>query len=297
MPVLYPLLAVLIWAANTIVSKAAAGVVDPAAISFYRWVLAALVLTPFCARPLWRQRHAVLAQWRRFAVLALLGMVMYQCLAYYAAHSTSATNMGVIGALIPMLGLLLNVAVFRQPVGAQAVTGVVVSLLGVLYLLGRGEPANLFDGGINHGDVLVLAGATAYALYNILYRRWALPFGQWLNLYVQVLTAVVMLVPVAMTAHSLAVPAKGIGLVVFAGIASSIVASYLWMQGLKRIGSERTAVLMNLMPVFTAAMAAVMLGETVHGYHWIGGGLVLLGVSLAQGIVRLPIGRSGLSAR
>ena len=69
------------------------------------------------------------------------------------------------------------------------------------------------------------------------------------------------------------------------------------MQGLKRIGSERTAVLMNLMPVFTAGMAAVMLGETVHGYHWIGGGLVLLGVSLAQGIVRLPMGRSGLSAR
>ena len=56
-PVLYPLLAVLIWAANTIVSKAAAGVVDPAAISFYRWLLAAIVLTPFCARPLWRPRQ------------------------------------------------------------------------------------------------------------------------------------------------------------------------------------------------------------------------------------------------
>lgn len=297
MPALYPLLAVLIWAANTIVSKAAAGVLDPAAISLYRWLLAALVLTPFCARPLWRQRQAVLSQWKRFAVLALLGMVMYQCLAYYAAHSTSATNMGVIGALIPMLGLILNVVVFRQPVGAQAVTGVVVSLAGVLYLLGRGHPGTLLDGGVNRGDVLILIGATSYALYNILYRRWALPFGQWLNLYVQVLLAVVMLVPLALTAQSLAIPRQGIGLVVFAGIASSIVASYLWMLGLKRIGSERTAVLMNLMPVFTAAMAALMLGETVHGYHWIGGGLVLLGVSLAQGIVRLPIGRSGLSTR
>ncbi len=56
-----------------------------------------------------------------------------------------------------------------------------------------------------------VAGATAYALYNILYCRWAPPFGQWINLYVQVLMAVVMLVPVAMTAHTLAVPAKGIG--------------------------------------------------------------------------------------
>ncbi len=296
MPVLYPLLAVLIWSANTIVSKAAAGVVDPAAMSLYRWLLAAIVLTPFCARPLWRQRLAVSAQWKRFAVLALLGMVMNQCLAYYAAHSTSATNMGVINALIPMLGLIFSVVLFRQRAGVQVVAGVVVSLLGVLYLLGQGNPVNLFEGGLNHGDVLALAGAGAYALYNILYRRWALPFGLWLNLYVQVLVAVVMLVPVAMTAHSLAVPAKGIGLVVFAGIASSIVASYLWMLGLKRIGAERTAILMNLMPVFTAAMAAVMLGETVHGYHWIGGGLVLLGVSLAQGIVRLPIGQSRAQA-
>jgi len=294
--VLYPVLAVLIWSANTIVSKAAAGVMDPAAISLYRWLLAAIVLTPFCARPLWRQRAAVLAQWKRFAVLALLGMVMYQCLAYYAAHSTSATNMGVIGALIPMLGLVLNLVVFRQPVGAQAAVGVVVSLAGVLYLLGHGHPGTLLDGGVNHGDMLILIGATSYALYNILYRRWALPFGQWLNLYVQVLFAVVMLVPLALTAQSLAIPHAGIGMVAFAGIASSITASYLWMLGLKRIGSERTAVLMNLMPVFTAAMAAVMLGETVHVYHWIGGGLVLLGVSLAQGMVRLPVGHSGARA-
>ena len=48
MPFLFPLLAILIWAANTVVSKAAAGVLDPAAISFYRWVIAALALSPFC---------------------------------------------------------------------------------------------------------------------------------------------------------------------------------------------------------------------------------------------------------
>ncbi|MGF2508746.1 EamA family transporter, partial [Ralstonia pseudosolanacearum] len=92
MPVFYPLLAVLVWAANTIVSKAAAGVLDPAAISLYRWVIAAAVLTPFWARPLWRQRRDVLPWLPRLSVLALLGLVMYQCLSYYAAYSTSATN-------------------------------------------------------------------------------------------------------------------------------------------------------------------------------------------------------------
>ena len=252
------------------------------------------MLTPFWARPLWRQRREVLPWLPRLSVLALLGLVLYQCLSYYAAHSTSATNMGVICALIPMLGLIINSVVFRQPVGAPAVAGVAVSLLGVLYLLGRGHPASLLDGGVNHGDVLVVIGSAAYALYNILYRRWAPPFGQWMNLYLQALLAVVMLLPLALTAQSLAVPRQGIGMVLFAGIGASIVAMYWWMLGLARLGSERTVVMMNLLPVFTAVMASAMLGETVQGYHWIGGGLILLGVSLVQGIVTLPMGRNRL---
>ena len=219
----------------------------------------------------------------RFSVLAVLGMVMFQCLAYYAAHSTSATNMGVICALVPLLGLALSAVAFRQPVGAHALFGVAVSLLGVCYLLGQGRPLSLLDGGVNHGDALMLIGSLSYALYGILLRRWAPPFGSCTNLYVQVLLAVLMLVPVALSAHSLAVPPQGVGLVAFAGIASSVLAPYLWMRGIQRLGSERTAIFMNLLPLFTALIASALLGETIHDYHWLGGGLILLGVSLSQG--------------
>ena len=283
MPVLFPLLAVLIWSANTVVSKAAAPLFDPAAISFYRWLIALLVLSPFCLRACWRQRHAIRPHAGRFAVLALLGMVLYQCLAYYAAHSTSATNMGVICALIPLLGLLLNGLVFRQPVGRSSLLGVALSLAGVLYLLGQGQPLNLLAAGINRGDGLMLLGSTAYALYGILLKRWAPPFGLWLNLYVQVLLAVLLLSPLALTASSLAIPAQGIGLLLFAGIASSVLAAYFWMRGIAQLGSERTAIFMNLLPLATALLASATLGESIHAYHWLGGGLILLGVSLAQG--------------
>lgn len=52
-PVLYPLLAVLIWAADTIVSKVVAGVMDLVAVSFCRQVLATVMLTPFYVGPSW----------------------------------------------------------------------------------------------------------------------------------------------------------------------------------------------------------------------------------------------------
>ncbi|MDC7717982.1 DMT family transporter [Vogesella sp. DC21W] len=285
----FPLLAVLIWAANTVVSKAAASVLDPAAISFYRWLVALLVLSPFMWRPLRAQWPAIRPLLPRFATLALLGMVAYQCLAYYAAHLTSATNMGVICALIPLLGLLLNAVVFRQRISAAAATGVAVSLAGVLYLLGAGNPLTLLAGGVNAGDALMLLGSTSYALYGILFKRWAPPFGQWLNLYVQVGLAVLMLIPVAASAQSMAIPPAGVPLVLFAGIASSILAAYFWMRGIQTLGSERTAIFMNLLPLFTALLASVALGETIHGYHWLGGGLILLGVSLSQGAIRFTL--------
>lgn len=287
----FPLLAVLIWAANTVVSKAAANVLDPAAISFYRWLVALLVLSPLMLQPLRAQWPAIRPMLPRFAVLALLGMVAYQCLAYYAAHLTSATNMGVICALIPLLGLLLNAVVFRQHISTGAVAGVAVSLAGVLYLLGAGHPLALLAGGVNTGDALMLLGSASYALYGILFKRWAPPFGQWLNLYVQVGLAVLMLIPVAATAQSMAIPAAGVPLVLFAGIASSILAAYFWMRGIQTLGSDRTAIFMNLLPLFTALLASVTLGETIHGYHWLGGGLILLGVSLSQGGLRLPAWR------
>ncbi|WP_421238816.1 DMT family transporter [Aeromonas enteropelogenes] len=282
MPILFPLLAILIWAANTVVSKAAAGVVDPAAISFYRWVIAALALSPFCLPQLWRRRSEIRPWFGKLLVLSLLGMVLYQCLAYYAAHSTSATNMGVIGSLLPLLTLLQGALFFGQRPGKQALLGMSLSLFGVLWLLGQGEPLALLHSGINPGDGMMLLGAASYALYGLLIRRWQLPFGPWLNLYLQILMAVLLLVPVALSAESLAVPREGWGMVLFAGIASSLFAAYCWMRGLATLGPERTSVFMNLMPLCTALIAVITLGEPIHGYHLLGGSLILGGVMLAQ---------------
>src|SRR5476649_2506695 len=90
MNVLFPLLAVLIWSLNAVVSKVSATAIDPAAISFYRWLLALLTLTPFILPGVLRNLQAVKQYWWKLLILGLLGMVLYQSLAYYAAHSVSA---------------------------------------------------------------------------------------------------------------------------------------------------------------------------------------------------------------
>ncbi|MBP5084956.1 EamA family transporter, partial [Pseudomonas chlororaphis] len=86
----YPLLAVFIWAGNTVINKLAVGAIFPAEIGFYRWLLAGLLFTPFMLK-------AVVAHWAvirpnlgKIFILGVLGMAVYQSLAYFAATLTSA---------------------------------------------------------------------------------------------------------------------------------------------------------------------------------------------------------------
>ena len=121
-------------------------------------------------------------------------------------------------------------------------------------------------------------------------KRWQIPLTIWESLYVQILCGTLLLVPPFLLASSMTLSAKSLPLVLFAGLFASALAPGLWIHGLQRLGAEKTAVLMNLVPLFTAVLAIGLLGETLHLYHAVGGGLILLGIALAQWQpARLPV--------
>lgn len=107
MKLLFPVLATLIWAASTVVNRLSVGVIDPAAISFYRWLTALLVLSPVMLPRVWRMRQRIRPYLPKLWLLGLLGMSLYQSLAYFAAHTVSATSMGLILATMPLLTVLV----------------------------------------------------------------------------------------------------------------------------------------------------------------------------------------------
>lgn len=56
---LFPILASLIWAGSTVVNRLAVGAIEPAAISFYRWLLAFILLSPWLLPRAWKQRRLI----------------------------------------------------------------------------------------------------------------------------------------------------------------------------------------------------------------------------------------------
>jgi len=287
---MFPLLAVLIWSINAIVSKMSASAIDPAAISFYRWLIALLVLAPFALPGVWRHRQQIAQVWWKLLILGLLGMVLYQSLAYFAAHSVSALFMGILNALIPLLTVLLSIFILRLAPTVGILLGSVLSFGGLVWLVSQGNPAQLLTHGMGKGELMMFAASTSYALYGVLTKRWAIPLPNWQSLWMQILFGVLLLTPGFLMAPDVSLNMHNIPLVLFAAIPASIVAPFVWIQGVMRLGASTASIFMNLAPIFTAIIAVGFLHESLHAYHFIGGGVTLLGVILAQQL-RMPLAR------
>ena len=278
----FPLLAVLFWAGNTVVNKLTVGAIFPAEVGFYRWLFACILLTPFLLRSTLQARPVLKQYGGKIVVLSLLGMAVYQSLAYFAAPSTSATNMGIVLSLLPMMSLVMSVFMLGQHLTKGALVGAILSFMGVLWVMSAGNLANLIQEGINRGDVMMLVATLAYALYSTLLKKWQIPLPAMQLLYAQVVVAVVILLPLFLLSPRAGLNAANVPLVLYACVFASIAAPLTWMLGIKHLGPSRTAIFFNLIPILTALIAALVLDEALAGYHLLGGGLTLFGVLLSE---------------
>jgi drug/metabolite transporter (DMT)-like permease len=295
---LYPFLAIVLWAGNVIVSRLSAHAIGPQAITFYRLLLAVLLMSLFVARPAWRNRAAIWPHLGQFAILGFLAMCLFQSLSYLAAETTSATNMAVITALTPLLTVGLSAVLLGEPPTVGMIGGGVLSLAGLAYLVSGGNPASLVRDGLHAGDPLMLTAALVYALYGVLLKRWNLGVTGWQSTYMQALCGLAIMFPafLATPAPLRALNQETLPLIAYAGGLASIVLPFLWIRGVEHLGPSRCAVFMNLLPVLTAAGAIVLLGEPVRAHHVIGGGLALAGVALAQSLKRPLVRRPAPAA-
>ncbi|HHE0366403.1 TPA: DMT family transporter [Vibrio parahaemolyticus] len=283
---LLPFFTVMIWGGNSIVNKMAASTIEPSAMSFYRWFVAMVLLTPFCLPAVIKQRHVIRPYLTKLAFLALLGMVLNQSLGYYAGLTTTASNMALITSLVPLISVFLSVPLLGKSVSMLSIVGGVISLGGLAFMLGHGDVTYFLHQDMTQGDSLMLLAALVYAAYCVLLKRWKMPFNSLTLVYMQGFFSVIMLTPLWLSSEQLLPSQEALPLIAYAGIAASIFAPLMWVKAIDLIGADSSAMFMNLMPVVSVALASTLLGEEIHVYHIIGGLMVISGVILSQIKVR-----------
>lgn len=280
--VLLPLLSVFIWSLNIAVTRYVTEYISPVSISFYRWLVAFIMLTPFMLPQLYKNRALIQQHWKQLAVLAAFGMVLYQGLSYSAAHYTTATNMGIINAFIPVFTILVSVFILKEWPNRFALLGCLISFSGLLLVIAKGHWANLLSLGGHAGDAIMLAAVFFYAFYGVLLKKWQLKIPLFISVYVQIFFALLYHLPFVLYLGLDAINAQNVWSVLYAGMFPSLAAPLLWMLAIQYLGPNQTSVFMNLMPIVTAAIAYCWLAEQWTVYHSIGTALAILGVLLAQ---------------
>ncbi|MFD2678297.1 DMT family transporter [Camelimonas lactis] len=294
---LYPLIAIVLWSGNVIVSRMSAHAIGPEAITFYRLLLAVLLMSTLVAAPAWRNRAVIWPHLGQFAILGFLAMCLFQALSYLAAETTTAANMAIFTALTPLLTVGLSVVLLKEPPTVGVVGGGVLALAGLIYLVSGGDPLALVHNGVRLGDLLMLLAALVYALYGVLLKRWSLPVSGWQSTYMQALCALVIMFPafLATPPAGRALNAQTLPLIVYAGGLASVILPFFWVRGVQLLGPNRCAAFMNLLPVLTAAGAMALLGEPVRYWHVIGGGAAIAGV-ICAGLFPRPLRYRGMDA-
>jgi drug/metabolite transporter (DMT)-like permease len=165
------------------------------------------------------------------------------------------------------------------------VAGIALSLLGVLVIVARGDPATLLGLGFNRGDAWVLGAVLSWACYTVLLARRPARLHPLALLTVLVAVGLAWIAPwyaaeawrgSRMTWDGVTVATLG-----YVGVMASVVAYAAWNQGVAELGADRSAAFLHLLPVFAAVLAALLLGEAFRPWHAVGIGLVLLGVRVA----------------
>lgn len=279
---LLPLLTVFIWGGNAIVNKMAAESIEPSAMSFYRWFLAIIILTPFCLPKVVKRWQTIRPYLAKLAFLAMLGMVLNQSLSYYAGLTTTASNMAMITSLVPLIAIFMSVPILSKRISPLSIVGAVIALSGLAFMLGKGDVAFFLHQDITPGDGIMVIASICYAAYCVLLKRWKMPLSNWTMVYMQGLLALIMLTPLWLTSDQLIPSKSSLPLIVYAGVAASIAAPWMWVKAIDLIGADSSAMFMNLMPVVAITLAASLLGEEIHSYHLMGGLLVISGVILSQ---------------
>lgn len=279
------LVAPALFASNMLVARALHGSVPPVALAFWRWTLTFLVLLPLTWRQLVLWRGTIRRDWPVFLALGALGMGVCGAPVYIAGVTTSATNIGLIYAASPILIVLLGRVFWGESLAPRQLAGIVLSLVGVVVIVARGNPQVLRDLAFTRGDLLSVAAATSWSVYSVLLKHRPSPLPLLARFATIVLFGVAANLPFYLlemaTDRVASFDAKTIGSIVFVALVPGLGAYLSYGKLVAVLGPSRTGLLMYLVPVYTAALAWLALGEQLQLFHVAGLALILPGIYLA----------------
>ncbi|MCO5158769.1 MAG: DMT family transporter [Aquamicrobium sp.] len=279
------LLTTLFWAGNAVAGKLAVGHVSPMTLTTLRWGLATLVMLAIGLPRLRQDWPVVRRNLLLLTALGAAGFSVFNALQYSALLFTTAINISIEQAAMPMLVFVANFLVYRAGVAPGQVIGFTLSLFGVVLTATHGDPTRLAALDLNRGDALMLLAIVIYAGYTVALR--AKPAIHWQSLMIVLCgSAFVVSLPLllweGLSGDIILPDARGWTIAVYTALFPSVLSQAFYIRGVELIGANRAGLFINMVPIFGTLLSILILGEAFQLYHAAAMVMVLGGIWLAE---------------
>ena len=279
----------LFWSGNFVIGRFSSleNIVSPLSLAFYRWVIAFLILTPFCLQKAVKELPLLKKQPGMIFLIILTGPTLFNTLVYLGLTSTTVINSLLIISTTPMLIILLNKLIYKAQTNIFQMIGIFFSLIGVSYVIAKGSFQNIFGSEFYFGDLFILLAVTSWALYSIFLKKNETGVSGFSFLYLSFVFTVILLFPVYLydifiQDNFINIDQKTLLVIGYTGIFPSIISYMCWNTGVALIGPNKSGPFLHLMPIFGGILAFLVFRETLEIYHYAGILSVIVGIIITN---------------
>src|SRR5258706_9258960 len=280
-------LATFIWSGNFIIARGVYKQIPPVSLNFYRWLCASVIVFPFALKKFKIEWPVVKQSWHYFFWISLTGVSLFNTFVYIGGHYTTAINLALIGTTSsPVFSVILARIFLKEKIGWLKVFGIIICIIGILFLLSHGNFRNLLSFRFTKGDGWILLAALTFAVYNTMVKKKPVAVTPINFLFVVFSLGTILLFPFYLWEIFHTVPVewniKLFSVILYLGIGASVISFLIWNTAIHKLGAGRTALFGNLIPIFSSIEAWIILHEQFTWIHVISMVLVFGGIMLAN---------------
>ena len=278
------ILTALLWGGMYVAARVISTDVPAFSASFLRFLMAGSLLffiwllSPSTGLPKGKE-------WIVLLVLGLTGAALYNFFFFNGMSTVSAGRGAVIITTNPLFTAVFARIIFKESLPFSKAIGILVAAFGAVLVITRGHPLTLFNSALSAGDLLLFGAAlcwSAYSLCNKLVRN----LSATTTITFTCLFGCIMLCPFALqeglishfTQYSLAAWLA----LLYVAVCCTVL-TFIWFnQGIMYLGAQRASLFINLVPVFTLFLGALILKESLELPTLLGVAIVCAGVFWAN---------------
>ena len=274
-----------IWGGAFTIGRVVAQTVSPFSAGFGRFAIASVFLWLSIVLRGEKLPRLNLRQGLLVSCLGLSGILVYNLFFFLGLQEISASRAGLIIALNPVSITLASRIFLKERLTYAKLLGIAISLLGAAFIIIEGNINTLVAKGIGGGELAILGCVFSWTIYSLVGKLAMQELSTLATTTYAIWIGTVLLLPFTIWEQHARLSQINLATVfglAYLGILATVMAFNWYYEGIKTIGAGKAAIFINLVPMFTIIFGAFFLQESLTAIVLLGGGLVILGVSLVN---------------